>query len=331
MIKKSYLSLFIASFLWLGLCSHSHGAGALPSSSEAGLRERLKAIGYDGKIRLYVRIFKEEKTLEVWIKSKGIYKLYKSFEVCNYSGKLGPKVAEGDKQAPEGFYHVPAEDVLWSSRKWPRALNLAFPNVYDALKKRTGSYLLIHGGCSSEGCYALKNGPMSILYDLVSIALKSGQTILPIHIFPFRLTDKNWARHSPLKAGKKWGSFWRGMQPAYDGFQNNRTIPSIYVCQTGYQVYSSHRFQDDGIMVKQSCVQPLPLSSSQLPESASLSWLGTLKKKYQAHIQHASSKRRDASPSIIVKCNLKRPSCKRWLALRKGMLKRGTLPKSLLR
>lgn len=331
MFKKSLLSFFFVFLLLLHSVEQLIGAEILPSSSEAGLKERLKAIGYEGKIRLYVRIFKEEKTLEVWIQSKGIYKLYKSFEVCNYSGKLGPKVAEGDKQAPEGFYHVPADDVLWSSRKWPRALNLAFPNVFDALKKRTGSYLLIHGGCSSEGCYALKNGPMSILYDLVSIALKSGQTILPIHIFPFRLTDKNWARHLPQKAGKKWEAFWRGMQPVYDGFQNNRIIPSIYVCQTGYQVYSSHRFQDDGTLFKQSCVQPLPLSSSQLPEAASLSWVGTLKKKYQAHIKRASHQARDASPSIIVKCNLKRPSCKRWLALRRRMLKRGTLPKSLLR
>ena len=331
MIKNSLLSFFFAFFLLLHSMQQLWGAETLLSSSEAGLKERLKAIGYEGKIRLYVRIFKEEKTLEIWMQSKGIYKLYKSFEVCNYSGKLGPKVVEGDKQAPEGFYHVPAEDVLWSSRKWPRALNLSFPNGFDALKKRTGSYLLIHGGCSSEGCYALKNGPMSILYDLVSIALKSGQTILPIHIFPFRLTDKNWARHLPQNAGKKWGAFWKGMQPAYDGFQSNRTIPSIFVCQTGYQVFSSYQFEEEGALFKQSCVQPLPLSSALLPEGANLSWVGTLKKKYRLHSQRVSRQGRDVTPQIIVKCNLRLASCKRWLALRQRMLKRGTLPKSLLR
>ena len=331
MIKKSLLNIFISCFLCLGFCSQTLRANQVPSASEAGLKERLKAIGYDEKIRLYVRIFKEEKSLEIWLKSNGSYKLYKNFEICNYSGKLGPKLSEGDKQAPEGFYHIPAEVVLWSSRKWPRALNLAFPNVFDALKKRTGSYLLIHGGCSSEGCYALKNGPMAILYDLVSLALKSGQNLIPIHIFPFRLTDQNWARHLKQKTGKKWGSFWKEMQPAYDGFHINRTIPAIYVCQTGYQVYSTHPFQDDAQFVKQSCLHPLPLQSAVLTEDAGLSWVKNLKEKYQAHIKRASRNKRGNQPAIIVKCNLKRPSCKKWLALRRRMQKRGTLPKSLLR
>lgn len=311
----------VASF---SAVSHLHAKQI--SSGEAALIERLAAIGYKKNIGLYLRIFKEEKLLEVWIKSDKAYKLYKSYDICNFSGKLGPKVVEGDKQAPEGFYHVPAEDVQWNSAKWPRALNLAFPNIFDALKKRTGSYLLIHGGCSSVGCYALKNGPMSELYDLVAVALRKGQKVLPIHIFPFRLTAKNWKKYNE----HKWAAFWKQLQPVYDQFNADRSLPSIMVCQTGYQVYSSRGFVDDASEVRQSCLQPLPLASQVVPKLAGLSWVRQLQEKYKKMIKIARKNGGNKGPRIKVRCNLKLASCKRWLALRKRMLKRGVLPKSLL-
>ncbi|GAA6210394.1 hypothetical protein NBRC116602_01340 [Hyphomicrobiales bacterium 4NK60-0047b] len=315
-------SLFIAFIISFG----AH-AEELPRASEMREQERLEAVGFEGATRLYLRLFKQEKILEVWLKSGPTYKLYKSFDICKFSGKLGPKIAEGDKQAPEGFYHVPAEDVLWNSRKWPRALNLAFPNIFDGVAKRTGSFLLIHGGCSSVGCYALKNGPMSVLYDLVSIALRKGQKLIPIHIFPFRFTKQNWQRHKD----HKFKRFWQVMQPVYNGFNENRTLPSIMVCQSGYQVYASEAFVDDPNYVKQGCLQPLPLGSEVVPDLASLSWVGKLKERYKALLKKSRRDVVQKGSQIRVKCNLKRPSCKRWLSLRKRMLKRGTLPKSLLR
>ncbi len=317
----------LLSLLPIFLLSYDVRSASLPKASEMRAVERLKAVGFKGPIRLYIRLFKEEKTLEVWLQSGATYKLYKSFEICKYSGKIGPKIAEGDKQAPEGFYHVPAEDVLWHSRKWPRALNLAFPNIYDGLKKRTGSYLLIHGGCSSVGCYALKNGPMSVLYDLVAIALKQGQKIIPIHIYPFRLTSKNLG----IYKDHKFFNLWKKMQPVFDGFNETRALPSILVCKTGYQVYSTSTFVDDASFVQHGCLQPMPLGSEAVPEHASLSWVKKLQKDYKKILKRTLSQTVQRGPQIRVRCNLKLPSCKRWLALRKRMLKRGTLPKSLLR
>ncbi|MBO6551079.1 MAG: hypothetical protein JJ964_15875 [Rhizobiales bacterium] len=302
-------------------------AASLPRASEIRVQERLKAIGFTEPLRIYLRLFKQEKTLEVWLQSRGSYKLYKSFEICKYSGKLGPKVAEGDKQAPEGFYHVPAKDVLWNSRKWPRALNLAFPNIYDGLQKRTGSYLLIHGGCSSVGCYALKNGPMSLLYDLVALSLKQGQGVIPIHIFPFRLTSEKLAIHK----NHKFLNLWKKMQPVFLSFNEKRTLPSILVCKTGYQVYASSEFVDDPSFTQHGCLQPLPLGSEVVPRKPSLTWVSKLQDEYKTLLKRTRRQIVQKGPQIRVRCNLKLPSCKRWLALRKRMLKRRTLPKSLLR
>lgn len=302
-------------------------AASLPRASEIRAQERLKAIGFKEPLRIYLRLFKQEKTLEVWLQSGGTYKLYKSFEICKYSGKLGPKIAEGDKQAPEGFYHVPAKDVLWNSRKWPRALNLAFPNIYDGLQKRTGSYLLIHGGCSSVGCYALKNGPMSLLYDLVALSLKQGQGVIPIHIFPFRLTFEKLAIHK----NHKFFNLWKKMQPVFLSFNEKRTLPSILVCKTGYQIYSSSKFVDDPSFTQHGCLQPLPLGSEVVPRKPSLTWVSKLQDDYKTLLKRTRRQIVQKGPQILVRCNLKLPSCKRWLALRKRMLQRGTLPKSLLR
>ncbi len=327
MFRWSFKVISLLNFLTVLFVSFGVHAEELPQASEMREQERLEAVGFKGATRLYLRLFKQEKILEVWLKSGTTYKLYKSFDICKFSGKLGPKIAEGDKQAPEGFYHVPAEDVLWNSRKWPRALNLAFPNIFDGLAKRTGSFLLIHGGCSSVGCYALKNGPMAVLYDLVSIALRKGQKLIPIHIFPFRFSKQNWQQHKDHKFKK----FWESLQPVYKGFNENRILPSILVCQSGYQVYASEAFVDDANFVKQGCLQPLPLGSEAVPQLASLSWVGNLKEKYKTLLKKSRRDVVQKGPQIRVRCNLKRPSCKRWLALRKRMLKRGTLPKSLLR
>ncbi len=322
--------LLLGASVFLTACSQTFEptSNAAQNPISKATQELLLNKGMRISAPIFIRIYKKESELEIWKqKDDGLFYPFKSYPICNWSGKLGPKLKQGDKQAPEGFYHVPAEDVLWNSRKWPRALNLAFPNIFDGLAKRTGSFLLIHGGCSSVGCYALKNGPMSVLYDLVSIALRKGQKLIPIHIFPFRFTKQNWQQHKDHKFKK----FWKTLQPVYKGFNENRILPSIMVCQSGYQVYASEAFVDDPNFVKQGCLQPLPLGSDAVPQLASLSWVGNLKEKYKTLLKKSRRGVVQKGPRIRVRCNLKRPSCKRWLALRKRMLKRGTLPKSLLR
>ena len=319
-LQLIYLVFFSQVFCQVVVASEKY------TSVEAAQLERLKSIGYGDKPRVYLRIFKEEKVLEIWVRSSSEYKLYRSYDICKYSGELGPKLEEGDKQSPEGFYHVPADDVIWNSAKWPRSLNLSFPNVFDALKKRTGSYLLIHGGCSSIGCYALDNGPMEALYAMVSIALKSGQKLVPIHIFPFRLNEANWERH------KGHGSvpFWKKLQPVYDHFNQRRKLPLILVCATGYHVYRSGVFDDDAPQTQGGCMEPLPIGSVEEADVTEIAWVSKLSHYYKTLLPKQRAKA-DPAGQIKVSCNLKRPSCKKWLAMRKKMLKRGVLPKSLLK
>lgn len=298
----------------------------VPSAREGAQAARLKGTGYAARPQIYLRLFKQEKLLEVWIRGKAGYKLYKSYDICRYSGELGPKLAEGDKQAPEGFYHIPAEDIGWNSAKWPRALNLSFPNIYDALKERTGSFLLIHGGCSSKGCYALEDGPMEELYALVSHAVRQGQKIIPVHIFPFRMTEKNWKAHE----GNLWAPFWERLRPVYEHFNRSRQLPTILVCESGYKVMSFLPLAEGAAMVSGACLQPLPLMSEVSTPHEKLAWVTGLKKRYKTILP----KKGPAGPGaerIKVSCNLKRPSCKRWLALRRRMLQKGTLPKRLLK
>lgn len=297
-----------------------------PSAREETQAARLKGTGYAARPELYIRLFKQEKLLEVWIKGKGGYKLYKSYDICRYSGELGPKLAEGDRQAPEGFYHIPAEDIGWNSTKWPRALNLSFPNIYDALKERTGSFLLIHGGCSSKGCFALEDGPMEELYALVSHAVRQGQKIIPVHIFPFRMTEKNWE----AQKGELWAPFWERLKPVYEHFNKSRDLPTILVCESGYKVMSFLPFADPSELVSGMCLQPLPLMSEVSGPHEKLAWVTSLKQRYKTILP----KKAAAGPGagrIKVSCNLKLPSCKRWLALRRRMLQKGTLPKRLLK
>ena len=54
-----------------------------------------------------IRIYKEERTLEVWKEDRtGKFRLLQSYPICKFSGKLGPKITQGDHQAPEGFYDI---------------------------------------------------------------------------------------------------------------------------------------------------------------------------------------------------------------------------------
>lgn len=289
----------------------------LHSPAELAVLTRLKGVGFDAKPRLYIRLFKSEKLLEVWVRRDGRYKLFQSFDICNYSGGLGPKIEEGDGQAPEGFYHIPVEEIFWRSKRWSRALNLAFPNVYDAQNSRTGSYLLIHGGCSSKGCYALEDGPMSQLYALVKLAARGGQAVFPIHIYPFRMTKAQWE----IYGDHRWAPFWRSLQPVYDYFRKNLSLPEVRVCDDGYEVLSYRLLGDDQREVSGACVPPLPLSSIKPASFERLDWLASLKQRYAKLAKRRPPLKPRGLPFKVL-CNMKRPSCRRWVALKQRRLQR---------
>jgi hypothetical protein len=138
-------------------------------------------------VPVYRRIFKLESELELWVQKEGRFVRIATYPICFWSGRLGPKLKEGDAQAPEGFYTVSAMQLNPNSR-WYRSFNLGYPNVFDLSYGRTGSFLMVHGGCGSIGCYAVTNPVIGEIWRFVTSALEKGQERFSVHIFPFRST-----------------------------------------------------------------------------------------------------------------------------------------------
>lgn len=214
------------------LSSCLYGSGSSPASkplSKAVLADMgLKGLKPGNPI--FVRIFKEDSQLEIWMRGKGgTYKKLKSYSICNWSGKLGPKLKTGDKQAPEGFY------VIRPSQLNPRssyhlAFNLGFPNPYDKAHQRTGAHLMVHGDCKSAGCYAMTDAHIEEIYGIVREAYRGGQKYFQVHAFPFRMTEMNMLRYQ----GHRWYSFWRNLKEGYDRFEYNHQPPAIGVLDQRY-------------------------------------------------------------------------------------------------
>ncbi len=134
---------------------HAQLGWPLPGTPDlAQLNERLAGKGLARGNPVFIRIFKREQELELWMKKGGSFVLFASYPICRYSGELGPKRQEGDFQAPEGFYSV-ARAQLNPRSSYRRSFNLGFPNLYDAANGRTGSFVMVHGACMSAGCYAM--------------------------------------------------------------------------------------------------------------------------------------------------------------------------------
>jgi murein L,D-transpeptidase YafK len=205
---------------------------ALPGTPDLqALDKRLAADGLTLGAPVFIRIFKLEFELELWMKRGDKFYLFATYPICRWSGGLGPKLREGDWQAPEGFYTVDAKALNPNSR-WHRAFNLGFPNILDQAHGRTGSYLMVHGGCSSIGCYAMTDPVVDEVWRIVTASLKRGQRRFHVHVFPFRLTEENLAQ----RRSRPWSAFWRDLKPGYDLFEAARLPPRISVCKGRYVV-----------------------------------------------------------------------------------------------
>ncbi len=181
---------------------------------------------------VFVRIFKREALLELWLRGDdGKFILFREYPVRQFSGDLGPKQREGDRQAPEGFYSVAPEQLNPMSR-YHLAFNLGYPNAYDRTHGRTGSALMVHGDCVSIGCYAMGDAGIEEIYTLAAAALRAGQGTFDVHIFPFRPTAAALAAN----AASPWLEFWNELKPAYDAFERDRAPPRIAVENGRYRI-----------------------------------------------------------------------------------------------
>ena len=191
---------------------------------------RMASLNIDRQAPLMIRIFKEEGTLEVWKADRSDrFQLVKSYKICAWSGKLGPKMKEGDRQAPEGFYPLFPHQLNPNS-KYYLAINTGYPNQYDRANGYSGSHLMIHGACSSAGCYSMTDEQMLEIFAFARDSFRGGQKSVQLQAFPFRMTAENMARHRD----NPHIEFWKMLKVGYDNFHVTKRPPEVAVCEKKY-------------------------------------------------------------------------------------------------
>ncbi|NLX17696.1 MAG: murein L,D-transpeptidase [Desulfobulbus sp.] len=200
------------------------------------VEQELRGKGFSLGQPIFIRIFKLPGVLEVWMNRGKGFELFKSYRICNYSGFPGPKLSEGDWQAPEGFYTVSAEQMNPKS-VYHLAFDIGYPNEFDVAKNRTGGLIMVHGNCQSVGCFAMTNARMEEIYLLANESLRQGQEYFGVHIFPFALTPLNLKKF----AASPWMKFWRSLEPGYTAFEQSRRVPDVTVQNGEYVVVQSTR------------------------------------------------------------------------------------------
>lgn len=230
-IRRSLLIAVFAATTALAGCSQVVPKHMKPIPPEAKALLAQKNMREDAPIM--IRIFKEEAELEIWkAKDDGRFHHFKTYPICNYSGGLGPKFKVGDKQAPEGFYKVSAQQMNPNS-SYHLSFNLGFPNAFDKSHKRTGKYLMVHGDCKSAGCYAMTDALIEEIYAVAREAFTGGQEAFDVHAYPFRMTVANMRRHQR----NRHYAFWRNnLYQGYKDFEETRLPPKIDVCERRYLV-----------------------------------------------------------------------------------------------
>ena len=185
---------------------------------------------------IFIRIIKggggnRDGLLQVWLRKGGEerFELYKSYRVARFSGRLGPKKAQGDFQAPEGFYYV-SRDRMNPKSDFHLSMDIGYSNAYDRHYERTGDFLMIHGNRVSIGCYAMTDLSIEQIYTLVDGALKNGQRVVRVHCFPFEMTEDNLEMFD----GSEHKEFWRNLKEGWDWCEERGVPPDVNVNEGKY-------------------------------------------------------------------------------------------------
>ena len=230
--------LVSAALLSAGALSgcNTDSLGVLPMSEKAArplsdkMVKEIQSKNMDMESPILVRVFKEESELEVWKQDRdGRFALLKTYPICRWSGELGPKFREGDRQAPEGFYSITPGQMNPNSQYY-LSFDLGYPNAYDRSWGRTGAQLMVHGDCSSRGCYSMTDEQISEIYALGRDSFFGGQKSFQVQAYPFRMTAQNMAKHrnNPHLA------FWKMLKKGNDHFEVSRLEPKVNVCEKRY-------------------------------------------------------------------------------------------------
>ena len=204
---------------------------ATASDVSTPLEQRLARAGFRLGSPLFIRIYKREFELEVWLEHGGKFNRFATYPICYFSGRLGPKLRQGDRQSPEGIYNIEARQLNPASR-WHRAFNLGFPNRFDRAHGRTGTFLMVHGGCSSVGCYAMTNPAIDEIYRLAAAAIAGGQSSFQVMALPFRMTPDALTK----RAASPDAPFWSDLKSIADAFDTARVPPRVSLCNGRYRL-----------------------------------------------------------------------------------------------
>lgn len=262
-LKTKCTRLFAAMLVILGTAMHTPNSRAaspaiptsersiaareqwLGSPSRPGpLTQELKTAGFKPGDSVFFRIFKQldepeedlhpqgKGVLEVWLEQpSGRYALFKTFPIEKFSGLLGPKLREGDRQAPEGFYAIKPE-LMNPNSQYHLAMNVGYPNAYDRSLNRTGSFIMIHGDKVSVGCFAMNDTVIEQLYVLAEAALLRGQDEIPVHVFPFPMNHD----HMEEAEETEWHDFWLNLSEGYEWFERYG-VPPFVDTQNGRYIF----------------------------------------------------------------------------------------------
>ena len=234
LVRLSQGIALLATLALLSACSlerrEQSSSRAAQSTIPTETLAAMDSIGTDRNQPILIRAFKKESEIEIWKRTRaGTYALMKTYPVCRWSGRLGPKTREGDRQVPEGFYTVTPGQMNPNSAMW-LSFNVGYPNPMERALGRTGGDIMVHGTCSSRGCYAMTNEQMDEIYAVMREAFQGGQKTVQFQSYPFRMTAENLAkfRNDPNM------SFWKNLKEGNDRFEVTKREMAVNYCGTRY-------------------------------------------------------------------------------------------------
>lgn len=227
-LKPAVVAAFAA--LTLAACQDSglsHRSLAPIPPETVALMEK---VGTSKDAPMLIRAYKKEAELEVWkMGSDGKYVHLKTYPMCRWSGQLGPKTREGDRQVPEGFYSIgPAQ--MNPNSSYYLSFNVGYPNQLDRALGHSGGTIMVHGACSSAGCFSMTDAQIAEIYAIARSALNGGQTAIQMQSYPFRMTADNLAKH---RLDPNIG-FWKNLKEGNDHFEVTKEEPQVAYCGRRY-------------------------------------------------------------------------------------------------
>jgi murein L,D-transpeptidase YafK len=229
------LAIFVSQGVTAAPSGASKGATPIPAATLALMAAR----DTTAAAPVLIRSYKKESEIEIWKLAKnGRFVFLKTFPICRWSGQLGPKTAQGDRQTPEGFYSVGPKQMNPNSAYY-LSFDTGYPNAYDKAHGASGSYVMVHGTCSSAGCYAMTDKGVGEIYAIAREALKGGQQAFQFQAYPFRMTAQNMAKYR----SDEHIAFWRQLKDGSDRFEATGEEPVVSVA-AGRYVFSPSTDRD---------------------------------------------------------------------------------------